>query len=131
MVRKKLTSNQVEVRTRIGKFIELNPNMKRVDVVNHFDLEVIHRVTVYQIIRRLKSGQGVDRKPGSGLYRAIPQRIKDRIIEFAVNEVGLSYSFIAKVYIKGCIPRLNFMSKQHSDGSFVFWPDLASAHYSK
>jgi hypothetical protein len=37
------------------------------------------------------------------------------------------------VYQKECIEKLMvpFIEKHHSDGQFIFWPDLASSHYAK
>ena len=38
-----------------------------------------------------------------------------------------------EVYLKSCIQRrlIPFINAHHSDGNYVFWPDLASAHYAK
>ncbi|CAF1277795.1 unnamed protein product [Didymodactylos carnosus] len=35
-------------------------------------------------------------------------------------------------YLTGCIDKrlLPFLAKYHQDGNYLFWPDLASAHYS-
>ena len=35
------------------------------------------------------------------------------------------------VYISKCLVKLKFISKAHKNDEIVFWPDLASAHYSK
>jgi transposase len=36
----------------------------------------------------------------------------------------------AQIYINECVSRLNdFINKYHSDGKYIFWPDLASSHY--
>ena len=37
----------------------------------------------------------------------------------------------SEVYIKECLTRLkDFIDEYHSDGNYIFWPDLATAHYS-
>ena len=37
------------------------------------------------------------------------------------------------VYLKECIIKrlMPFIKRHHPEGNFVFWPDLASAHYAK
>ena len=36
------------------------------------------------------------------------------------------------VYINQCFPKLEeFIEKYHAGGDYMFWPDLASCHYSK
>jgi transposase len=92
------SSKELELRVRVGNLIEKNPNMETKDIVRHFALEGYHRKTIYRIIDRLDSGQGVERKPGSGQYQSIDQKTKDKIIEFAVNEVGLSYRAIGRKF---------------------------------
>ena len=54
------------------------------------------RSTIYDIIARIDNGLGLERKPGSGANNAIPQKIKDKIIEKNVNEIGRSYRSIGK-----------------------------------
>lgn len=38
-----------------------------------------------------------------------------------------------KIYLKKCIQDrlMPFITEHHSDGNYVFWPDLASSHYAK
>ena len=38
-----------------------------------------------------------------------------------------------EVYLKNCIKKrlIPFINAHHSDGNYVFWPDLASSHYAK
>ena len=37
------------------------------------------------------------------------------------------------MYLKNCIKKrlIPFINAHHSDGNYVFWPDLASSHYVK
>jgi hypothetical protein len=65
------SSKELELRVRVGNFIEKNPFMETKDIVRHFALEGYHRKTIYRIIHRLESGQGIERKPGSGQYQSI------------------------------------------------------------
>ena len=52
--------------------------------------------TIYRIINRVKSGKSVERQPGSGHHQLLSRRKKDKIIEKAVNEVGVSYRLIGR-----------------------------------
>lgn len=91
-------SKEIDVRKQIGIFVEKNPDMKVSEMVRVLGLSGIKRSTAYTWINRLKSGESVDRKPGSGQHRAINKKIKDKIIEFSVNQVGISYRFIGRKY---------------------------------
>jgi hypothetical protein len=61
------------------------------------------------------------------------------MVWLAISSKGISRAFIVKsknainaeIYIKECLnKRLNkFIEKHHSDGKYIFWPDLASSHY--
>ena len=90
------TSKELDRRVRIGKFIELNKNWRKSEVVEHFVAEGIPRKTVYDIIKRFEKGIDASRQPGSGSHMAIPNRKKDKIIETSVNEVGMSYRAIGR-----------------------------------
>jgi transposase len=45
---------------------------------------------------------------------------------FAKNAIN------SHIYIEECLNKtlINFIDKYHSDGNDIFWPDLASSHYS-
>lgn len=61
------------------------------------------------------------------------------LVWLAISEHGMSRPFIqatvnainAQRYINNCLrPRLlPFVQKHHADGNYIFWPDMASAHY--
>ena len=63
------------------------------------------------------------------------------MIWMAVWAKGVSDVYVHKskqairqgTYLKECINKrlLPFIEKHHQDGNYLFWPDLASAHYSK
>ena len=62
------------------------------------------------------------------------------LIWLAISRKGISRAFICHagtmnkdVYIKECIRRrlIPFINMHHSDGDYLFWPDLASCHYAK
>jgi DNA invertase Pin-like site-specific DNA recombinase len=91
-------AKELSVRKRIGNFIDMNPNFKPSEVANHFELEGILKRTTFNIVRRLKSGVGVDRTPGSGQNRAIDQKIKTKIVKFCANKVGISYRAIGRKF---------------------------------
>ena len=61
------------------------------------------------------------------------------LVWIALSEKGVSSHYIVpsrqaingEVYVSKCLPRLvAFIKKVHNDDNIVFWPDLASAHYS-
>ena len=91
-------NKQQAVRERIGKVIELNPNMSRSEVVKHFELEGIPKRTVQRWYNNFKNGMSAQRKVGSGQHNAVPDNIKKKIVEECVNEKGLSYRLIGRKY---------------------------------
>ncbi len=62
--------------------------MKKSLIVKHFRFEGIPKSTIYDIINRVDNGIGIDRKPESGHLARIDQKLKDKIIEENVNEIG-------------------------------------------
>jgi transposase len=64
------------------------------------------------------------------------------LVWIAISERGISQPFIVKsksesingeVYKNECLTTrlLRFINDYHSDGNYLFWPDLATAHYKK
>ena len=63
------------------------------------------------------------------------------MIWMAISSKGVSDVYVHRsklgvlqaTYLKECINKrlLPFIEKYHHDGNYLFWPDLASAHYSK
>ena len=62
------------------------------------------------------------------------------MIWMAISEHGVSDPIFfkvnstidSKIYSKKCIPKLKkFINDYHKDENYIFWPDLATAHYSK
>jgi transposase len=70
--------------------------MKKSEIVKHFVLEGIVAKTVYRTINRIDNGISLKRKSGSGNNRKISDKIKEKIIEQNVNEVGKSYRSIGR-----------------------------------
>ncbi len=62
------------------------------------------------------------------------------LVWIGISEEGLSKHYAHKsriaissdIYIRECLKKrlVPFVKEYHSDNNFVFWPDLASAHYS-
>ena len=82
---------------------------------------------------RDKSGVKVETK-----YKEVKKFPKQMLVWLAISSRGHSTPYVItkqtinqKNYSKECITRrlLPFLTKHHSDGHYVFWPDLASAHY--
>lgn len=59
----------------------------------------------------------------------------------AISSKGISQLYLqdskapairSDTYIKNCLTKLiKFIKTKHSDGNYIFWPDLASSHYAK
>jgi len=83
-------------------------------------------------------------------YQSCPERLKYKgqakyepkvLVWYPISEAGISDAFIghvkaeavtADVYIQKCLPKLaKFIEYHHSGEDVIFWPDLASCHYSK
>ena len=90
-------SKELDVRMRIAKVIENRPEFTATDVWNHLRIEGIPRRTVFTNYKKIKNGGTVDRKPRCDRNRYTPQAKKDKIIETAVNEVGISYVKLARI----------------------------------
>ena len=67
---------------------------------------------------------------------------KKLLMWIAISERGMSKTFFRKsgsvainssIYINECLQArfLPFIHKHHGDFNYLFWPDLAGAHYSK
>lgn len=93
--------------------------------------------------------------PGNDSYYShelleTPEKVKYRfkskypskvMVWLTINEKGYSKPFITDskeavnrfIYINECIKKrlIKFIKINHQDGDYVFWPDLASAHYAK
>jgi transposase len=62
------------------------------------------------------------------------------LVWLAISERGMSQVYFChsssmngEIYSKECVVRrlLPFIEKFHSDGNYLFWPDLASCHYAR
>lgn len=79
--------------------------------------------------------------PASAKFKTKMKFEKKLLVWVAISPRGISQSFVVpsglavnqEIYLKECIiKRLTpFIQKYHSDGNYVFWPDLASSHYAK
>jgi transposase len=50
----------VDLRKRVFSMLERNQNLKKIDIVKHFELEGFKRSTVYDIIKRYDNGLPVE-----------------------------------------------------------------------
>lgn len=63
------------------------------------------------------------------------------LVWIAISPRGMSRPFFVKrglgvdqkIYLQECVQKrlIPFLHQHHSDGNYVFWPDLASSHYAK
>ena len=90
------SSKELKVREMIGNFIEENPEMKRKDIVQHFHSKGVAITTIYRNFNRFKNGGTVQRKDKGKRYNEIDIKIKDKVIETMVNEVGISLRTVAR-----------------------------------
>ena len=91
-------SKQEDLRVRIGLFIQRHSDWKKCQIVRHFVDEGKDKSTIYKIIKRLESGVGPKRRPGSGRYAPVSRKVKEKVVEFAVNTVGISYAKIGRKF---------------------------------
>jgi hypothetical protein len=89
---------QIDLRKRIGIFYQNNKNLGKTFTVNHFKLEKVHKSLVYRVINKIDNGISLERKPVKNSSRNIPKKIKEKIIEESVLEVGRSYRWIGRKY---------------------------------
>ena len=81
----------------------------------------------------------LQKTPASVKYRAKAKFEQKLLVWLCVSERGISKPFIAPsglainrhVYLEQCIKKrlVPFIEQHHSDGQYLFWPDLASCHY--
>jgi hypothetical protein len=74
-------------------------------------------------------------------HRPVAKFPKKLLVWFCFSERGISEPYFVPsgtainqhTYWKDCIKArlLPFIKKYHSDGKYIFWPDLASSHYAK
>lgn len=82
----------------------------------------------------------IERTPDNVRYNGKAKYEQKILVWIAISSKGVSAPFIrpiggpainADVYISECIPKLKeFVDKYHKNDKIIFWPDLASSHYS-
>lgn len=83
----------------------------------------------------------VETTPTSIKYTSAAKFEDKMLVYLCMSEKGLSKPYFMpsglainqKIYLEECIKKrlMPFISEYHSDGNYVFWPDLASSHYAK
>jgi hypothetical protein len=73
-------------------------------------------------------------------YRFVSKFTPKVMVWLAISSKGISEPLIVKsknainsqIYIEECLNKrlIQFINKYHSNGNYIFWPDLASSHYS-
>ena len=78
--------------------------------------------------------------PEEVTHRSVGKFPKKVLVWMAISPKGRSEPYIvtsgnavtAAVYIKECLPKLKkFIDTYHRNDNYIFWPDLAPAHYAK
>lgn len=82
-----------------------------------------------------------DSVPDSIKYKCKLKFEKKVLVWVVISEKGISKALIrdssgpaisADVYQSQCLPiARQFIAEHHSDGNYIFWPDLASCHYAR
>ena len=85
--------------------------------------------------------QDVRTAPDNVRFKSKEKFPKKILVWMAISSKGVSKPYIGSVggpaidgdrYIKECLTRLaKFIKEYHGDDNVIFWPDLASSHYSK
>ena len=83
----------------------------------------------------------ISQTPASVKYKSVTKFQKKMLVWSCFSEKGISSPYIVpsglavnqKVYLEEMIKKrlIPFIEKHHSDGQYIFWPDLASSHYAK
>lgn len=83
----------------------------------------------------------VSATPSNVKYRPTAKFEKKILVWLCFSEQGVSRAFFVpsglaidqNIYLEQCIKKrlVPFIEKYHPDGQYLFWPDLASAHYAK
>lgn len=83
----------------------------------------------------------VSQSPPNVKYKAVGKYTKKCLVWVCFSENGLSPPFFLpsglavnqKIYLEQIIKKrlIPFIERYHSHGKYIFWPDLASAHYAK
>lgn len=87
------------------------------------------------------SSSDVNKTPATVKYKPTEKFQKKLLVWIAISPNGMSEPFFVPsglainqhIYLKDCINArlMPFIKQHHSDGNYLFWPDLASSHYAK
>ena len=82
-----------------------------------------------------------DSTPASVKYTQTEKFKKKLLVYVCFSEKGIAKPYFIPsglavnqtIYLEECIKKtlIPFIEQHHSDGKYVFWPDLASSHYAK
>ena len=83
----------------------------------------------------------IEETPSSVKFSPTAKFNEKILVWICISNCGMSQPYFTpsgmainqKVYLEECIIKrlMPFINKYHSDGKYLFWPDLASAHYAK
>jgi hypothetical protein len=83
----------------------------------------------------------IEQTPANVKFIQKSQYEEKLLVYMIMSEKGVSTPYFIpsglavtqEIYLDNCIEKrlIPFINQYHSDGSYVFWPDLASAHYAK
>lgn len=83
----------------------------------------------------------ISKTPSSIKFNPVDKFPKKLLVYFLFSEEGMSEPLFIpsglavnqSIYLEECIKKrlIPFIRQHHSDGQYIFWPDLASSHYAK
>ncbi|CAF2038450.1 unnamed protein product [Rotaria magnacalcarata] len=103
---------------RICNFYIDSSNNSVKTTVNYFKKQNIPQTTIYNILRKYRQHGTTKYLPKSGRPYKISDKQLDGLVQSVNNRCGLSQRKLGR--------RFGY----HHNGNYLFWPDLASAHYS-
>jgi hypothetical protein len=105
-----------------------NSNYVVKTTISHFSKQNIQRQTIYNILKKYKEHGTTKFLPKSGR----PSKISDKQVKALVKSVNNKTGISQGPYLNECLRKrlLPFINKHHQNDNILFWPDLASSHYS-
>ena len=101
---------------------------KKSEIVNHFKKEGYKERTIYNTIQRMEDEGSLKDNLRTGRPPVLDTHQRKRL------KIRPSSSLLVNsaIYTKECLEKrlLPFIEEFHIDGNYIFWPGLASAHYS-
>jgi transposase len=80
----------IDLRKRVFSMCGTNKNLKKIDIVKHFELEGFKRSTIYDTIKRYENGLPIEDRPRSGRPPYFDNKKLKRLQYAAENRIGVT-----------------------------------------